>query len=770
MKIVFTIALIIALTSFGIAQTCNIKLTGHIEDIETKENLVAATVTLKETGAKIEINVKGDFLFSGLCQGNYTLIINHVSYTKIEKLILLKKDYHVDILMKPIQNSLSQVIVEGQKILANTGFKKELTGRVLEETKGFSLAETLSKINGVTMLQTGSTISKPVIHGLHSNRILTINNGVRQEGQQWGNEHAPEIDPFIAEKLLVIKGVDELRYGSDAVGGVILVEPRPLRKIPGYQAELNTAYFTNNRQYVVSGVFEQQLKKQPAFSYRIQGTYKKAANVTTPNYRLNNTGSEENNYSITLGWNKEKINTEIFYSHFSTKLGIFTGSHIGNVTDLQNAIAAQKPNDVFLGQDSYEIQRPYQKVVHDLLKWKTSLYSGENKFTLLVAGQFNQRKEYDVVRNSNNQNPQLDLSIYTITEDLSWEHPKKNNFRGTAGISMMQQNNSYNGRYFIPNYFAYSFGGYFIEKWSKHKWEIQAGVRIDHKNIETTRLKTNNDSVIYKFVFTTVASSFNVVFKPTSNIQINSNLSISNRAPYVNELLSDGIHHGTATYEKGDLSLKPEQSTNINAGINYQNKSKSFSVALLLYFNNIKDFIYQQPIPDSPVLSIAGAFPLLKYQQTDAQLSGLDISTSFKPFSNFEWISKFSYLVAKNKKIDDWLIRMPANRINNEFVINLKNSKRLINTYISSEILNVMEQNNVPSDLNGKQDYKEPPPSYTLINLNFSTTLSITNKPITISIGIRNMLNTAYRDYLNSMRYFTDEIGRNIGIKLKFQL
>ncbi|MBK7882797.1 MAG: TonB-dependent receptor plug domain-containing protein [Chitinophagaceae bacterium] len=183
--------------------------------------------------------------------------------------------------------------------------KKELSGKALQETRGLSLSEALTKINGVTMLQTGSTISKPIIHGLHSNRILTINNGVRQEGQQWGNEHAPEIDPFIADKLTVIKGVDELKYGSDAIGGVVLVDPKPLRNKPGYAAEINTAYFTNNRQYVLSGVFEQQLKKISAFTYRVQGTFKKAANAATPGYRLNNTASEEKNFSITAGFKKE---------------------------------------------------------------------------------------------------------------------------------------------------------------------------------------------------------------------------------------------------------------------------------------------------------------------------------------------------------------------------------------------------------------------------------------------------------------------------------
>lgn len=754
----------------AVAQPCVFEIAGHVEDADTKEKLIAATAFLQEAGRQIVTNEKGDFEFTGLCAGEYTLIVTHVNCDTVVRKIRLAKNYHTDILMPHSRKVLGDILVEAQKGVPNTGFKKELTGRAFDETKGLSLAESLSKINGITMLQTGSTIAKPVIHGLHGNRILTINNGVRQEGQQWGNEHAPEIDPFIADKLIVIKGVDELRYGSDAIGGVILVEPKPLRNRPGYSVELNTAYFTNNRQYVFSGVFEQQIKRQPAFRYRIQGTYKRGANAATPLYRLNNTGSEEKNFSITAGWKKDRFNTELFYSHFETQVGIFTGSHIGNLTDLQNAIASTKPDDVFLGQNTYQIQRPYQDVAHDLLKSKTIWYMGKHKFSVLLAGQFNHRKEFDIVRSSSNKNPQLDLSISTLTEEISWEHPRKNNFSGIGGLSLMQQDNSYGGRYFIPNYFAYTFGGYYIEKWSRHQWELQAGIRYDHKRINTKRLKFNSDTINYDFSFSTFASSLNAAFKPSEHWHLNINVSLASRAPYVNELLSDGIHHGTATYEKGDIGLRPEQSINVSAGINYRHPSGLFDVDVLLYSNTIKDFIYQQPMPDNPVLTIAGAFPLLEYRQSNVVLNGFDVSATCKPFPSVEWISKFSLLHARNVSTNDWLILMPANRFANELTYSFKDTKKITNAYVSAELMHAMQQKNIPSDANGRQDYKAPPPAYTLISMNASATTTVLKTSVTASIGVRNLLNTVYRDYLNSMRYFTDEMGRNISIRLKFQL
>jgi iron complex outermembrane recepter protein len=770
LKFLLSISLAIFITTSLIAQPCNLKLTGHVEDADTKDKLIAASVFILEKKLQIITDSKADFVFNNLCAGNYTIQITHVGCDTVIRKITLAKDYHIDILLPHQRGELGIITVESQRGIANTGFKKELSGNALEQTRGLSLAEALSKINGVTMLQSGSTIAKPVIHGLHSNRILTINNGVRQEGQQWGNEHAPEIDPFIADKLTIIKGVDELKYGSDAIGGVILVEPKALRNTTGYAAEINSAYFTNNKQYVASALFEQQLKKIPAFKYRIQGTYKRGANATTANYRLNNTASEEKNFSATVGWKKSTFNTELFYSHFETEIGIFRGSHIGNLTDLKNAIAELKPNDKYLGENTYTIVRPRQDVVHDLIKSKTTFYLKEHKFSLLIAGQFNKRKEFDIVISSTNTKPQLNLNIQTFTQDISWEHPKKNNFTGVAGVALMQQNNDNLGRYLIPNYTSYSIGGYYIEKWSKHDWDVQAGIRYDNKTINTIRLKSNNDTTIYGFNFSTLASSINAAYKINDNWKANVNVSLASRAPYVNELLSDGIHHGTATYEKGDINLKPEQALHFTTGASFQNKQKTFFIDALLYVNSINNFIYQQPFPDSPVLTIAGAFPLLKYTQVNAVLSGIDLSSNVKITKSLELSSKFSYLHARNKTTNDWLILMPANRFNNELIYNFKDGKKLTKSYLSIEMANVLQQKNVPSDKLGKQDYKDAPNGYNLIHANISTTYTLYKTPITISVGVRNIFNIAYRDYLNGMRYFTDEMGRNISMRLKIIL
>jgi iron complex outermembrane receptor protein len=248
---------------------------------------------------------------------------------------------------------------------------------------------------------------------------------------------------------------------------------------------------------------------------------------------------------------------------------------------------------------------------------------------------------------------------------------------------------------------------------------------------------------------------------------MNATITLATRAPHVSELLSNGIHHGTATYEVGNINLKEEQSINSSLNVFWRNKESTFSIQGTVYRNEIDNFIYQQPKPDNPVLTIAGAFPKWEFQQNDAVLTGTDIATSYQPIKRLTWMLKYSMLRAKNKDLNDWLIRMPANRIQNEITWELNDGKRFSKTFVSAEVIHTTEQTRVPDEKNGKQDYKDAPAAYSLVNGTLGTTVELFKLPVTISITARNLLNTVYRDYLNSMRYFTDEMGRNIQLRLK---
>jgi iron complex outermembrane receptor protein len=749
---------------------CNFKLEGHVEDSDTKEKLEAATVLIRETGKSMLTDSRGDFVFTNLCPGTYHILVTHIHCDSTALTILIDRDRHLDVFL-PHAKSMMQNITLESKTSFSVDARSVLSGQKLQETRGMSISEAFAKIPGVVLLQTGTNNAKPVVHGLHGNRVITVNNGIRQEGQQWGNEHAPEIDPYVADKLSLVEGVDALRYGSDALGGVLLVDPKPLRfNQQDSRTEFNTGYFSNNRQYVISAIHERSVRSVPDLNVRIQSTFKKAANVQTPHYRLNNTGLDEINGSLTIGYRKNRWNTEFYISRFQTRIGIFSGSHIGNFSDLLNAIKADQPDPTFLNQTGYSIARPRQEVVHSLAKWRQSFRLNKGKIQLLVSGQSNARKEFDVVRSSTNTKPQMDLTISTLAQDLLWENPINKTSSMLIGVNGIQQQNTYQGRYFIPNFTAFSGGMYALYKWNSKQWELHAGARIDHRNLSTLRLLVSGDTLDNRFRFSTQAATCYAQYKPgfIHDFSLSFQLGVASRSPHVNELLSNGIHHGTATFEQGDPNLRIERSLSIQTRLLYENHEHTVKLELNGYGQRIRNFIFMAPQPNSPVLTNAGAFPRMVYQQTDAQLMGLDAIFSLQLMKSLSTDAQASVLRARDLTRSTWLILMPADRISNNIKYQFADGKRVSASYVSAEVQHVFKQTCVPNVASGITDYKSPPNAYSLFHLHASTTFNVGKHPLAVTISIRNLFNTAYRDYLNQFRYFIDEPGRNIQLRLNY--
>lgn len=753
---------------------CTLSLTGHINDAETKEHLSGASITITELKLSQVTNEKGEFAFKGLCAGIYTILVTHASCKPVEKHIHIKTDVETDIDLSHSNTELSEVIVTGNQNASVTTHSNEIKGKALESTRGLSLAESLKKISGVSVLQTGTNIYKPVINGLHSQRILILNNGVRQEAQQWGSEHAPEIDPFIANRISVIKGSSALRYGGDAIGGVVLVEPKFLRTDPGIGGELNINFFSNNRMGVASAMLEGNSAKHPALSWRAQGTYKRGGIARTPNYWLANSGQEEINFSIAAALKKQTKGIELFYSQFNTTLGIFSGAHIGNVTDLWNAILAKDPPDYIRDVDfTYTIDRPYQQVQHQLLKVKAWKNTGNiGKLNVTLSGQYNDRQEYDQKRfASSSDAPQLNMGIGTAMADIAWDHYNTGKWRGTIGGSFQYQNNSYERRLFIPNYESTNTGLFAVEKYSLKKTDIEAGVRFDGKRIFNTN-DNNNQFTYPDLSFNNLSANIGVQQKFSNALRLMLMFSTAWRSPQVNELYANGLHHGAARIEKGNPNLSPERSNNLSANLLFNNSKWDIDAGA--YIKQIDGFIYLEPT-FPPELTIRGAFPSFRYSQTNARLHGFDVSAAYNMDAHWNASAKASILRAWNKQTNDWLIQMPADRYEAQLQYNFSNYKKLNESYISLSSVYVLRQTRVPSTGNievpgsavKQSDYLAPPPAYFLLSIEAGTGVKVKHNNWNVIVAVTNLANHAYRDYMNAFRYFSDEMGRNISLRLK---
>ena len=749
---------------------CKSTLKGKIIDEHDKSILEFAAVYIVELKKGGLSDNNGFYSIENICDGNYTIKISHVGCTPIETKINVKGKTIKNFYPEHHNEILKNVEVIAKKAIEQTTqTKNDVSEEKYNQSKGQSLGDALKNIVGVTTLNTGSSISKPIIHGMHSNRILILNNGIRQEGQQWGVEHAPEVDPFIANKISVIKGANSVRYGSDAIAGVVLVETKPMRDSAGIGGEVNLVGISNGKGETTSAYIEGNFNKLKAFSWRVQGTLKQNGSISAPNYILVNTGFKEYNFSYALGWKKQKYGAELFYSQFNTTLGIFGASHIGNLTDLNNAFSSAVPLQT--GAFTYEIGRPYQHIEHELLKFKSYFLTGEKgKLSLTYARQYNLRYEYDKHRPLDDSladldKPDLQFELTSHSTDLIWEHNSIKHFNGSIGISGITQGNTYEGRVLIPNFRSYNGGVFIIERWRKNRFELEGGVRYDYKWMQVFKYKYVGNAK-YELItpihkFENITGNLGAIFKKDSTLNISVNFGSAWRAPSVNELYSFGLHHGAAALEYGDDSLQSERAYSGIFTIRY-NPSKKLFFEVSPYYNYINNFIYRQP-SSAPILTIHGAFPAFYYKQTDAILKGIDFYLNYKINKSFEITSKASILRARNKKETNWIIMMPSDRYEAELTYRFKKYKKINSAYISSSLQYVTKQWRVPAN----SDFVQPPSAYYLVNFHASISVQVKKQNIEFGVSVFNLINESYRDYLDRFRYFTDAMGRNITFRIK---
>jgi iron complex outermembrane receptor protein len=749
---------------------CIGSLSGKVIDEHDRSALEFATIYIIELQRGALSDSKGFYVVSDLCDGTYSVRVSHLGCEPVEAKITVKGKTIKNFYPEHHTEILKDITVTGEKVAEQTTqTRNNVSAEKMEQSKGQSLGDALKNVTGVTTLNSGNSISKPIIHGMHSNRILILNNGIRQEGQQWGVEHAPEVDPFVAGRISVIKGANSVRYGSDAIAGVVLIEAKPLRDSAGIGGEVNFVGMTNGKGGTASAYMDGNFNKLKAFSWRLQGTLKQNGTISAPDYMLVNTAFKEYNFSYALGWKKQKYGAELFYSQFNTTLGIFGASHIGNLTDLNAAFESTVPLET--GTFTYEIDRPYQHIEHELVKFKSYVHTGESgKISFTYARQYNLRYEYDKHGPRNNllatmNKPELQFELTSHTGDLIWEHDRVKNFSGSIGLSGITQGNTYEGRVLIPNFRSYNGGIFWIERWKKNKLEIEAGIRYDYKWLQVYKYKYMGNA-IYELttpvhIFENVTGNLGAIYKIDTTLNLSVNIGSAWRAPSVNELYTNGLHHGAAALEYGNDSLRSERAYNGIFTIRYT-PSKKLLIEVSPYYNYISDFIYRQPSA-KPVLTIHGAFPAFYYRQADVTLAGCDFYLNHKIGRSIELAGKASILRARNIKEKNWLIMMPSDRYEGELTYSFRPYKRIHSSYLSASFQYVTKQWRVPQNA----DFVDPPSAYYLVNLHASCSFRINQQSVEIGVSVFNLLDQSYRDYLDRFRYFTDAMGRNISFRLK---
>lgn len=760
-KVIFSMALFVAAVTQVSAQKCDLVLRGKILHLENDQPIEAAYVWILETRTGAVTDQNGNFVIRELCPGTYTVTVQYLGHKDIRQIVNLSgSTTNQTFKMQEESVVLSGVEVHGHRdAVQTTTAVTSLYGDALLDSRGESLGESLKRVAGVTTFSTGNTISKPVIHGLHSNRIMILNNGIRLEGQQWGAEHAPEIDPFLADEITVIKGAETVRFGPEAMGGVILVNPPTLPTSKKHSTEINLLGASNGRMGNLAASHTGGSGKIPGLGYRVQGSVKSAGNVRTPNYYQANTGMSEYNFSGSVGYSSKKLGIEGYYSFFNTEIGILRDSHTGNLSDLIEIIQNGEP---FIKHDfSYEINNPKQVVSHHLAKVKTHYHiNPEMKLNFQYGFQLNKRQEFDRRRGDLNARPSLDLELFTNTLDLFLDHSRKSSWSGSVGINVIQQANSNvpgtGVTPLIPNYDMINGGIYIMEKYLKGPLELEGGVRYDYRKVSAARF-VGGELQEADLDYQNFSAFVGGLYQLSPYFAFTSNLGSAWRPPNINELFSQGLHHGAAAVEIGDSNLNSEKSIKWVNGLEYEGKRAT--AELTAYVNQINDYIYLNPTGETFV-SLRGTFNVYEYLQANAFFYGLDLSGTYKFSDQLNGYLKGSIIRAKNTETQTYFPFIPSDRMDWGFAYSFGKEANRITL---SNVL-VARQNREPLF-----DLAPAPPAYALINFGYNRKLKIADHPFNVGIQVNNLLNTEYKEYMNRFRYFTADMGRNILIKLNYQ-
>jgi iron complex outermembrane receptor protein len=781
----------------SLSQNCDNTLTGKVTDIHDGQMLVGVTLTIANTEQSVQTGLDGIFTFSNLCNDTYYIQVSHPYCLTKGFRVRISGDTNKSFKLEHHIEELNQITIEGKAYSnkSKTVLESSINKEELERFSTGTLGNALNSLSGVSSLNTGNGVVKPIINGLHSSRVVIMNNGVRMEDQRWGAEHAPNIDINSAGNLTLIKGAAALQYSGDATGGIIIVEAPRIAVKDTLFGKTSISGISNGRGISInSRITKSNLN---GWYTSIQGSLKRTGDTEASNYLLSNTGVFEQNASIKFGFNRFDYGIEAYYSIFKNQLGILRASHLGGAGDQVRGIASPIP--LIINDFSYDIGAPRQGVTHHLgrvIGYKELNRRG--KLSFQYDYQKNNRLEYDIRRGDDRNKAYTDLELITHTLQTNFETNKSNAHHIKTGIIGRYQKNYPDPgtgiRRIIPDYTKYDLGAYaMFDTNINESLIIEIGGRFDYTHMNVYKFyrtsfweSRNYDSLFPEIVVEEIgaqiltqpklnyynsSATLGATYSFKDNYKLFFNYSLASRAPNPSELFSEGLHHSASRIELGDLRFNSEVGHKF--ALTLQNNNKNFSFSMQPYINTINDFIVIEPVDVRQ--TIRGNFQVWEYRQTNAQLIGVDIDASYPINEKLKLNHQFSLVKGYDRSKDEPLINMPPANFKNEIVY--KNSE-YNNLRISLQSAYVFRQNEFPNnnfevyipqtETNEIVDFSTPPNAYHLLNFNSSIDFKTSNKTaLTVGLEISNLLNTSYRNYLSRLRFYADDLGRNFLLTFK---
>lgn len=774
---------------------------GQITDARDSSPLIGATVVITDLRRGAVADLDGMYRLDNLPSGSFLLEFKYAGYeSRVERVRVDGKTEH-NVALTPAVTELSEVVVTG--ISHSTELKRSpipvatISPELLQERTGSNLVDKIAGYPGVGQITTGAGISKPVIRGLGFNRVIVLYDGIRQEGQQWGDEHGLEIDEFSVNRVEIIKGAGSLMYGSDGLGGIIsLLAPHPVAD-GSVEGEWISNYQSNN------GLIANSLSVGGNRNgiYWMAHATRKDARAYRNRYdgRVFNTGFNEFDLGGTVGLSGNWGYTQLHATSFDQHLGLPEGERDAEGNFIRPVAESEQIVERTVTPDelrTYKLFIPNQSVRHFRIASNTNYYQGNSRIQLDLGYQRNIRQEFGNVLDENEEELRFDL--HTSTWNFIYHLPSSNELRisvGTGGA--FQKSVSGGEEYLIPDHRTFDWGMFAFAKWHYKSLDVAGGLRFDRRSIridplylDEAGIPSDDTSDYQQFAggspsFSNYSASLGVTEMLSRAVTLKMNVSRGFRAPSVTELRANGRHEGSLQYEYGNPDLNAERSFQLDFGLNLQ--TEHVTVEAAVFRNLINDYIYLRklagrdgndsiPDPEEPV-------PAYAYTQGDARLAGAELTIDIHPHP-FDWLhfeNTFATVHALNiseRAYDStrYLPFIPAPAYRGQLRANInKIGRRIFNVFVMLEYRHTWDQNRVLLE-NGTET---PTPAYSIWNAALGASIrkrNLQDALLSVYLSLDNIFDTGYQDHLNRLKYAPENpitlrrgifnMGRNFSVKV----
>lgn len=761
---------------------CTARLDLHAVDASTHEALAMATVRVD--GVYVgDTGDDGSLVLTGLCPGPHAIEVERGDYRMGTKRIEVGPgSSSVEISCPALELEVIEIEDEAPPP-TDMRAATVIDGKALERTRGRAFSDALAEVPGVSQLRSASGMAKPIVRGQFGRRLLLLVDGVRHRAQEWGLDHAPEIDPFAAGKLTVVRGAAGVQYGPDAIGGAVLADPPPLLREPGLAAELHLVGISNGRGGNVAARLQHAGAQVPGLSLQLEGSLRRLAAPSTPDYALDNTGVEEWNVGAAAGYRHGDGEYRLSYSHYQARLGVCSCLRIESSEDFYAQIERERPVGVEHFRADFEIERPYQAVAHDLAlaraRWS---WDRIGSLGLTYGFQHDRRREYDVVRNATT-GPQYAFRLFSHDVEAAFAHNPVHlsdhlHLRGSVGVVGLVQTHRYTGLPLVPDHHSLGAGVFAIERLVGHDFELEAGVRYDllartasiadddharlvrsgQLSMDACPSRDGGDTFDCASRFHTLSASLGALRLLTEAWSVKVDLSTAARPPSTDEQYLNGTAPSFPVLGLGKPDLGAE--TTYSASLTTSYRSERVTAEASAYANLIADYIYFAPAigPDGePIFDvlIRGSFPRFVTRAVDATFYGGDGGVTVAPHRSIELGAQVSIVRARNRTDDGYLVFVPPDQARGSITYKAPALGALREGFVTVDGTYVARQRRY--DL--AADFAPPPPAYFLLGAEVGAETDVGGEPLRLALHGSNLTNARHRDYTSLLRYFVDQPG-----------